>query len=279
MKRIALVSIIFLGLIGLLAWFDTDQETRDSSTQSHKSDVIQKVNPNFQTSPSNPTEQSEGSAKSPQRGVAQAQSHSKLEKLQKILKSFDSEAQWLVNQGPQGQVTTISGGLIRVDLSTPEKALIFARSVGQAIGLKPEQLEISQSSLPETPDTKSIRVVQKFEGYEVRGAYLDLFQRKKDGATYFITNEALPLNDVDTRIQRTLQEAQDALVELYPNQTVKVERSLPEPLILNVGPEKGELCWQIQVQITGAQKLEKKLLFLSAKNLALIHSQNLLHRN
>lgn len=198
--------------------------------------------------------------------------------LRSILKKYDRQAEWFVDKTRSGLVTAISGGLIREDISTPDKALKLGRKIAQAIGVNPDQLVVSEEHLPATSDTRSITLKQEIDGYPVWGGEMNIFTRSSDGAVYFITNEARGLSEVDTRLTYDSKAAQEAAQHFYSGKVFEIEKILDKPVIFSEDGNSGELCWQIQVKIL-KPKFEKRLLFISSRDLRMVKSVSLVHRN
>lgn len=198
--------------------------------------------------------------------------------LKNILKKYDRQAEWFVDKTSSGLVTAISGGLIHEDLSTPEKALSLGRKIAKAIGVNPDQIVLSESHMPATADTRSITLKQEVDGHPVWGGEMNIFTRRSDGAVYFITNEARNLSEVDTKLTYDAKAAEEAAQHFHSGKVFEIEKVLEKPVIFSEDGHSGELCWQVQVKIL-KPKFEKRLIFISSRDLRMVKSVNLVHRN
>lgn len=201
-----------------------------------------------------------------------------LSNLRAFLQAADPQAQWFLTKTEQGELQSFSGGLIKEDLSTDEKALAFAQKIAELTGIEARQLSLSGKSLPETVDTRSIRIQQSYENYPVFGATLDLFLRKNDGSLYFVGSELKRLQSVETRISSTYAAAKNRVAETLVGMTFSFGEETPSPVLLALSPGAAVLCWQIEVKIT-KPLFEKRLLFLSSDNLQILQSRNLSIKN
>lgn len=185
--------------------------------------------------------------------------------LDEWLKKIDKDVKWRVNRNDQGRVLAISGGLIKKDLSNNEKALAFAREVAEQTGVSAQQIVQSNEVLPATEDTKAMQFDQQIDGYSVLGGYMKVFTRQSDGAVYYIANETMPLQQVDTQINYSLNQVQETVLEKFKTkQGVKIESSGEKPVLFPMGPDHAELVWQMQVGIQGPL-LDRRDILVSAK--------------
>ncbi len=185
--------------------------------------------------------------------------------LDQWLKKIDKDVKWRVNRNDKGRVLAISGGLIKKDLSSNEKALAFAREVAEQTGVTGQQIVLSNELLPTTEDTKAMQFDQEIDGYSVLGSFMKVFTRQSDGAVYYIANETMPLNQVDTQINYSLNQAQETVLNKFKSkQGVKIESATEKPVLYPMGSHHAELVWQMQVGIQGPL-LDRRDILVSAK--------------
>jgi hypothetical protein len=198
--------------------------------------------------------------------------------LEEYLKRSDSVADWRVHRDALGRVTSFSGGLIRINIQTPKKAYEFLREISPLLKLDPDQMVYSQNQLPANPDSPAHKFEQTYDRYTVFGREVILFSKNSWEGVYYVTNEAVPLTDVDTRIAFNIEDAERAVIQKMKPQEVIIEKSGSQPVVVVQDPPQGILCWQIQVRVR-KPSFQRRLLLVSVRDLQFVRNIDLLVKN
>lgn len=202
------------------------------------------------------------------RDVSQAKAVSQSKWLE-LLESLDQGAAWKVRRDDRGRVILVTGGMFRLPEKGIKDSIAWAKKMAEYSGVPSDQIVDTGEMLPETDASRTYHYPQMYQGFVVSGAFINVFERKDDGAIYYTAMELADIGTPDLRQNISRAQAEEigrdrfkqySKVEVITNPDRPVDQ---KPVIVQTAPGQSELAWPVVVSLDGPGH-DERLVMVSA---------------
>lgn len=200
-----------------------------------------------------------------QRSVSQSSPAASEEQWRGFLKKMDSGSPWTLSRDERGRVNVVADGSVQLPKDGLKNSFDWAKKIAEFSGVPPQQIVDRGEMLPETEVGRAYRYPQMLGGYEVYGAFVNVFERSSDGAIWYTSVELRDIGQPDLQPKISLAQAEtNGLAELQRNfKDVRVLTRPSQPVIWPLGPGESELAWPFTYGFT-AKAYDERELMISA---------------
>jgi len=180
---------------------------------------------------------------------------------------------WQVSRDPTGRAFSFSGGLAHNIGNSSEKALAFARTLAEKLGINPKQLS-AQVVDENNPAILKHDFEQKIDDFVVFHSSFSVIARKKDGAVYIINNELKKVENLSLEISFDSKRGETIVEEYFKGRELGFLESDNHQPVVFADSAQAELGWRYLVKLQSPQ--DKREVIVGIASSKVIYEKSLI---
>jgi hypothetical protein len=196
------------------------------------------------------------------------------ESIKNLFNSKSTNKKWYIQvTGNEG--FTLSDGQIQIK----DDAELFdlAQTVGEALGITPEQIQVSTKTISETNISRVKIFNQTINDFEVRGSELRFFISKKKNAIFYVTSTLFPIEEYNLNQNYDYAKLMERLNLLFLAPQWQILASNKRAFLWPSPNHKAEIAYQFVVR--NSRPFEEREIIMSALSGEILWNKNRTIRN